>query len=72
MIKSFQELNTNRFTILLEENPLSNIYNEIVLTDDQEKKITEIILGGQSGDMFNIKCRKERLIIEDYIDLQED
>lgn len=72
MIKSFQELNTNRFTILLEENPLSNIYNEIVLTDDQEKKITEIILGGQSGNMFNIKCRTEKLIISDYVDLAED
>lgn len=72
MIKSFQELNTNRFTIMLEENPLSNIYNEIILTPIQEKEIIKIITKDQEG-IFVIKCQTNRFIISDYEDtLEED
>ena len=74
MIKSFQEINTNKFTILLEENPLSDIYNEVVLTYQQEKEIVEILTKNKNGKVknFDILTKIHMLTISDYVDLTEE
>jgi len=70
MIKSFIEMNTNEMVLLVKENPLSDIYLQVKLTDEQFKDICKIV--NKKEDGFLIDTYIDRYIVSDYIDITED
>ena len=70
MIKSFIEMNTNEMVLLVEENPLSDIYLQVKLTDEQFEDICKIV--NKKKDGFLIDTYIDRHTISDYIDITED
>lgn len=71
MIKTFPELQEQALVIIIEEKPLSNIYNRVIVNDEQFKQIVEILNQKKDGG-FLIETYTDRFIVEDYVDLAED
>lgn len=42
-IETYQELTENRLVLLLENEPMSNTYNQLVLTDKQFKQVSDLV-----------------------------
>lgn len=70
MIKSFPELNTNEVFILIQENPFSDVFYQVKLTDEQFEKVTQIINEAKEG--FTVTAYPDKYCVVDYHDLEDD
>lgn len=67
MIESFPELNEQDLLILVQSNPLSDIYYQVKLTEKEFEQICAIINKEKEG--FNFPVYSTKLMIVDYDDL---
>lgn len=70
MIKSFPELNTNQVFILVQENPFSDVFYQVKLTDEQFEKVTQIINEAKEG--FTITTYADKYCVVDYDEPEDD